>query len=83
MFYNMPNLYNIYQIDERSNFSSETTWHQHGIKGPFIIYTLWGWEILMSYTNILKPPPLDDLNVEDPPIKYWKIYTPPPPPHLY
>jgi hypothetical protein len=66
MFYNMPNLYNIYQIDERSNFSSETTWCQHGIKGPFIIYTLGGWEILMSYTNILKPPPLDDLNVEDP-----------------
>jgi hypothetical protein len=30
-----------------------------------------GGEILMSYTKILKPPPLDDLNVEDPPpIKY-------------
>ena len=40
------------------------------VKGPFIIYTLGGWEILMSYTKILKPPPLDDLNVEDPPIKY-------------
>ena len=42
----------------------------HSIKGPFIIYTLGGGGILMSYTKILKPPPLDDLNVEDPPIKY-------------
>ena len=35
----------------------------------------------MSYTKILKPPPLDDLNVEDPPYKILKnLYTPP---HLY
>ena len=36
----------------------------------------------MSYTKILKPTPLDDLNVEDPPYKILKnLYTPPPPPH--
>ena len=35
------------------------------------LYPRGGGEILMSYTKILKPPPLDDLNVEDPPpIKY-------------
>jgi hypothetical protein len=30
----------------------------------------------VMYKNIVAVHPLDDLNVEDPPIKYWKIYTP-------
>jgi hypothetical protein len=46
--------------------------------GPFIIYTLGGGgDSYVIYKNLVALPPLDDLNVEDPPIKYWEIYTPP------
>ena len=79
----MPNLYNIYQIDQRSHFSSETTWHQQGIKRQFIIYTLgggvggWVGDSYVIYNNLEAPPPLDDVNVEDPPINTEKPIHPP------
>ena len=49
-------------------------------KGPFIIYTLGGGgDSYVIYKNIAALPPLDDLNVEDPPpYKILKnLYTPP------
>jgi hypothetical protein len=49
--------------------------------GPFIIYTLGGvGDSYVIYQNLVALPPLDDLNVEDPPYKILKnLYTP----HLY
>jgi hypothetical protein len=49
-------------------------------KGPFIIYTLGGvGDSYVIYKNLVALPPLDDLNVEDPPYKILKNLYPPPP----
>jgi hypothetical protein len=44
------------------------------------LYPRGGGDSYVIYKNLVALPPLDDLNVEDPPIKYWKSIHPP---HLY
>ena len=57
----IANAFNFYFANIGSNLA----------KGPFIIYTLGGGgDSYVIYKNHVALPPLDDLNVEDPPIKY-------------
>ena len=66
------------QINITTPFYNENFKYSHSIlanisstNGPFIIYTLGGvGDSYVIYENLVALPPLDDLNVEDPHIKY-------------